>query len=451
MDRRHFSQGIPAWVLLALASKLQAAPAVTTPKRILIIGAGLAGLACARELSRQGHTPTVIEGRDRIGGRIWTSHRWPDMPMDLGASWIHGVKNNPISLLADAIQAPRISTHYTNSRTYTAQGDELSEADERQLQTLRERVEQIIERAQDRDHDASVWQTVERFFNQLSPAQQTLLAFSLNSEFEQEYGGSLTELSTHWFDASQEFDGDDVLFEQGFGVVTQWLSKGLDIRTQQTVQEIRWDTPNVQVVTATDTFLADRVVVTVPLGVLKAQHIRFTPTLPAEKQKAIDRLGMGVLNKCYLRFEQAFWPKDVDWIEHVSTQPGVWTQWVSFMRAAQQPVLLGFNAATRGRAIEALSDEDIVKDAMSTLRKLFGAGIPQPIDAQITRWSSDPFALGSYSFNARGSTPSMRKDLGQSLKKRVYFAGEATHADYFGTAHGAYLSGWRAAQEVAQS
>lgn len=451
MDRRHFSQGIPAWALLALTPKLQAAAAVTHPKRILIIGAGLAGLACARELSRQGHTPIVIEGRDRIGGRIWTSHRWPDMPMDLGASWIHGVKDNPISLLADAIQAPRISTHYTNSRTYTAQGDELSEADERQLQTLRERVAQIIERAQDRDHDASVWQTVERFFNQLSPAQQTLLAFSLNSEFEQEYGGSLIELSTHWFDASQEFDGDDVLFEQGFGVVTQWLSKGLDIRTHQTVQEIRWDTPNVQVVTATDTFLADRVVVTVPLGVLKAQHIRFTPTLPTQKQKAIDRLGMGVLNKCYLRFEQAFWPKDVDWIEHVSTQPGVWTQWVSFMRATQQPVLLGFNAATRGQAIEALSDQDIVKDAMNTLRKLFGEGIPLPIDAQITRWSSDPFALGSYSFNALGSTPSMRKDLGQSLKKRIYFAGEATHVDYFGTAHGAYLSGWRVAQEVAQS
>jgi monoamine oxidase len=109
------------------------------------------------------------------------------------------------------------------------------------------------------------------------------------------------------------------------------------------------------------------------------------------------------------------------------------------------PVLLGFNAAERGRHIEALTDQQIVKSAMDTLKVMFGDEIPEPQDYQITRWAADPFSCGSYSFNAVGSTPQMRDDLASPLQHRLFFAGEATQRDYFGTAHGAYLSGVRAA------
>lgn len=127
---------------------------------------------------------------------------------------------------------------------------------------------------------------------------------------------------------------------------------------------------------------------------------------------------------------------------------GEWTEWVSFLPSTKLPVLLGFNAADQGRNLEKLTDQQIVQSAMATLRLIFGDEIPEPIDYQITRWASDPFSFGSYSFNAVGSTPQMRDDLAAPLQQQLYFAGEATHKDYFGTAHGAYLSGIRAAERL---
>ena len=121
---------------------------------------------------------------------------------------------------------------------------------------------------------------------------------------------------------------------------------------------------------------------------------------------------------------------------------------MSFQQAAKNPILLGFNSADRARELESWSDQEIVADAMKTLRNIFGEGIPEPIDYQMTQWGKDPFALGSYSFNALGSTPNMRTMLAESLENKVFFAGEATESDYFGTAHGAYLSGLRAAREI---
>ncbi len=85
---------------------------------------------------------------------------------------------------------------------------------------------------------------------------------------------------------------------------------------------------------------------------------------------------------------------------------------------------------------------------MKTLRKIFGTDIPEPIDYQITRWGSDPYVLGSYSFNPVGTQPKLRRQLATPLADTLYFAGEATEHNYFGTAHGAYLSGLRAAKEI---
>ncbi len=390
----------------------------------------------------------MLEARDRIGGRIWTSTKWPDMPLDLGATWIHGVKGNPLTQLAQSLQVKQIATSYDSSITYNTAGKALNSSEAATLEKVRKQVFNAIKQAQNQASDRSIRAAIEPLFTQASPATQRLINFILSGNIEQEYAGSAAELSAYWYDASKAFAGQDALFAKGFHVITDYLAQGLSIKLGQVVQTIHWQSQPLRVITQHGEFKADQVLVTLPLGVLQAKRVQFLPDLPSSKQTAIAKLGMGVLNKCYLRFNKVFWPTDVDWLEYIPSEHGKWTEWVSFMRSAKLPILLGFNAAERGKAIEAWTDQQIVSSAMQTLRTLYGTAIPDPVDYQITRWASDPFALGSYSYNAVGSTPSMRKELAKPLANTVFFAGEASEANYFSTAHGAYLSGLRAAQEM---
>lgn len=432
-----------------LTARAQTSPAITR-HRVLVIGAGLAGLAAAHRLQQQGQEVRVLEARERIGGRIWTSTQWPGLPLDLGASWIHGVKGNPLTELADSLAAQRLPTSYARAVTYTTAGKPLGPDEERQLDALRKRIGQTLKKAQKSDPDTSIRQALAPLFaaHADSPPTQHLIDFLLSSEFETEYAGSAAQLSAHWFDSSREYDGGDVLLAKGFHTLTEHLAKSLAIDLGQVVERIDWQKSPIQVTTQKGRFTADKVLITVPLGVLKLPSFQFNPALPNDKLQAIDKIGMGVLNKCYLRFQKPFWPTHVDWLEHIPAQHGHWTEWVSFYRAAQWPVLLGFNAADRGRELEGWSDTRIVGDAMHTLRTIFGPSIPDPIDFQITRWARDSFSMGSYSCNALGATPKMRQDLARPLNQSLFFAGEATDKDSFGTAHGAYLSGLSAANAI---
>lgn len=443
MTRREFVQ-----LLTLLALPLPVSLIGKKEKSVIVIGAGLAGLAAAQKLQGEGCSVTILEARDRIGGRIHTSTKWPEMPLDLGATWIHGVKKNPLTDIADQIKAKRVRTSYESAILYGNGGGELSNRAEIRLDKLREELQEAIEDAQESDQDRSLRSVAESFLKGADSEVRAFVEFLLNSEFEQEYGGSADSLSVHGFGSSEEFAGGDVLFADGFQVITKHLARGLDIRIGHVVESVDSRGDEVVVRTHKGEWKANQALVTLPLGVMQSGRVKFVPELSLAKRNAIRRLKMGVLNKCYLKFERAFWPDDVDWIEMIPTNPGHWVEWVSFMKSSKQPILLGFNAALRGREIEAFTDRQIVEDAMKTLRRVFGKDIPDPTDFQITRWASDPFSLGSYSYNALGSTPKDRETLAQPVAGRVFFAGEATSADHFGTAHGAVLSGMRAADQM---
>ena len=224
------------------------------------------------------------------------------------------------------------------------------------------------------------------------------------------------------------------------------LARGLDIRLNSVVSEVRWGERGAELVLSTgDVLRADQVIVTVPLGVLKSGSVRFTPDLPRSKREAIAGLGMGLLNKHFLRFGRVFWPGDYDWHELMKETPGRWSQWVSLAKTGA-PVLMGFTGADAARVVEPLDDRAIVDEAMEAVRAMFGTAAPGPAAWQLTRWSADPFARGSYSVNAVGSGRAHRGELARAEAGGVLrFAGEACSEAYPGTVHGALISGRAAA------
>lgn len=439
-NRRSLLAGLGA--LGVLATRPRRADAQTGPT--VVIGAGLAGLAAARALSDAGREVLVLEARNRLGGRVQTSRLWPDLPVDLGATWIHGTKGNPVTDLAKAAGAQTVATRYEAAVLLGPDGDEI-DPDLRRAERILSRALAATERL---DRDVSVMQALEASegWRYADATTRRLVLYLVNSSLEQEYGSPASRLSAWYGQEDETFDGPDVLFPQGFDRLAAHLARGLDIRLSTEVVEIA---PGAVRLADGTRIAAAQIVCTVPLGVLQSGRIRLTDPLDPARQAAIDRLAMGLLNKCVLRFDRIAWDGEVDWIGWLGPRPGFWGEWVSLGRSLGAPVLLGFNAADPAAEIERLEDADTLSAAQEALRAMFGSRFPAPLDAQITRWGQDRWSLGSYSYTPVGTTPDTRRALsGADWDGALWFAGEATSAVYVGTTHGALLSGRQVARDI---
>jgi monoamine oxidase len=406
----------------------------------------MSGLGAARVLQDAGARVTVIEARDRIGGRTHTSHLWPDLPVDMGASWIHGTKGNPVTALAQDVGLKLTATDYKRSVTYDAKGREVPflKAAKRTMAL----VEKARETVDNEDEDMSLQAAIEasKDWRRLSPEDRRIARLAINTRIEHEYSGDWSRLSAWYFDQSKDFPGDEAVVTPGFGPILTHLARGLDIRLAEPVTAIAPTSTGVEVTTSRGTHLADHAIVTLPLGVLQSGGIRFAEPLGRKRQRAIDGLGVGLLNKCVLRFDRAFWPAEKDWIDFLGPVETLWADWTNYLPATGQPVLVGFNAARMAEEIEALDDRDTAASAAAALRAMFGNSVPDPVGAQVSRWRQDPFALGAYSFKAVGTSRKDRKALfGPDWDGRLHFAGEATSTDVPSTVHGALITGRKAA------
>jgi len=467
MDRRHFLQTatVSAFVALLLSGcdteeqepdNETAIDTISTnggnQADVIIIGAGMAGLAAARLLRQDDYSVLILEARDRIGGRIWTDNSL-GMPLDMGASWIHGIRGNPVTEFAEEFGLETAVTDYDNHIVYDYDGRKLSDDEQEELEEwLIELAEEVEAAGEELDSDAAMGTVINAVLAKVGPDPNELrkLNYGLNSLIEHEYAADVDELSVWYGQYGEEFGGKDIIFPNGYGQMVDQLAKGLDIRLNHIVSQVSYG-DGVTVTTNQGEFTSDYAIVTLPLGVLQKGSVTFSPPLPQEKQTAVSKLGMGLLNKTYLKFDEPFWDKDTDLIGHIGEQKGDWTEFLNLYKYTGQLVLLGFNAADNGRYLEILSDTEIIADGMRVLRTLYGNNIPNPTATFITRWATDPFALGSYSFVPPGAGEAEYEAMAEPVAGQLFFAGEATHPEYPSTVHGALLSGYREAKQILKS
>ena len=412
----------------------------SAPVDVIVIGAGLAGLACARRLIAAGRTVRILEARQRIGGRIWSNPQL-GYPVDLGASWLHGISNNPLYPVVTRDLGLR--TQITNYDDMVTIGPDGLPWDKRRTDRAGAWLDGFVRQA---ERSGSPSESLSRLLPvRLKPDQ----SFVLITDVVHEVGAEPKMIAANAPQGDgKDLRGPDVMVPAGLESLVRSVATGLDIRLGEEVRTIRNSAEGVTLTTARGTVHQARAVCcTLPLGVLKKGAIRFDPPLPAPKTLAIKRLGVGLLDKIVLQFPFSFWDNR-QLIRNDGPTAGLWSEWYNLAPMLGRPVLMGFNAADRAREVAGLPDAAIVASALSALKRCYPSRtIPAPTGSLITRWGQDPFALGSYSYQAVDSTPSMRRELARPWLS-VVFAGEATSVSFPATLQGAYLSGEEAAKSL---
>ncbi|MEM7040438.1 MAG: FAD-dependent oxidoreductase, partial [Bacteroidota bacterium] len=281
-------------------------------KSVAVIGAGAAGLAAAKDLHAAGIATVVFEGRNRIGGRIWTDDS-QDAAVDLGGAFVVGDLDNPVTALADSVKAERVAFS-------------LSESSE----------DLILNKKGKPTHKFFHGRMIRKVTtaNGLGTDLKNLNLQHLMKHLDQQHPS-----------AYFGYKGKDWVFREGYGQILPALHTAYEIRLNSKVTQIHHSDTGVEIALSdgsAQTF--DAVLVTVPLGVLKQKKIAFHPPLSNARLAAIDRMGMGTVDKLFLFFDEAFW-QDAPWIyttHNAGLPKGQFNVWMNQHKATGAKALCAF-------------------------------------------------------------------------------------------------------------
>lgn len=427
--------------LLLAAGGLGALPraALAADPDVVIIGAGVAGLAAARALMAAGRSVQVIEARDRIGGRAVTDARTFGLPFDHGAQRIEAAKINPAMAIVKEAQA-RTLPERDEQRLYLS-GTELPKDEyarfEKIAQDASRSLQEALRRAPPQFGDAVVGRV-------LMPADQLqTLAYAMIGPLEQ--GVENIELSARDFLRQPEAD-PQLSVEGGLGaMVARW---GARVPVKLGVRAVRVDStgPAIAVETTAGQLRGRAVVVTVPTGVLATGLLGFAPQLNAARREAIEQLPMAAYNKVMLQFTSRVIDAPAGGSLVALTRKGA--PFEAAVRPTGRDAALILIGGATARTLEEEGGRAAVAFAVSALAEIFGNELRGALSgSHATRWGKDPFARGAWSV-ARPGHADKRKVLASPHHDRVFFAGEATDPVWATRVAGAYASGMRAAREA---
>lgn len=403
---------------------------------VVIIGAGAAGLSAARAAETAGLTFTLIEARDRIGGRTVTDHRF-GVPVDGGATFIHFADKNPWTKIAAGLG---VATEAGNWRRggYRAYSDGQLEPDDVEL-ARRQGRNRMWERAEtvDFDHDMSFADLVATADPATRHAAYSMARGAVGEEAERVSVADYIRL----------YDGANLVLREGYGTLVARYGAGLPVRLGVAATAIDWSGQGVAVATSAGTIRARTAVVTLPLGVLKAGRVRFTPALPGEMVSALDGLAMGALSKIILSFAgtRLGASPDMHLVENAGRQPGISFEMWPF----DTDVVVAWYGADYARQINLLPEGEAVRHVLDRLKRIVGSEAETAFRGGVRfGWSADAFSEGSYSY-ARPGHGRARDVLRRPVGDRLWLAGEAMAGRASMTVAGAQQTGEQAIAAIA--
>ena len=405
---------------------------------VLIVGAGVAGVAAARSLRARGLSCLVLEAKDRIGGRAYTDATG----FDHGASWLHQSNDNPLTAFAEALGFETLDHDKLRQRLLFTEGRFATTAERGAFAAAEDRFWRVIEAA-------AADGAPDRPASDAAPQGGRFDALVAHWEGAQICAAELSRMSLHDF-AATALDGPNLLLRRGLGTLVASLAEGLPIRLSAPVTRLDWGGSGVEGSGAFGRIRARAAIITVSTGVLAQASITFTPGLPAQTQDAINALPLGLLTKLSFPITPGTLPEFGPFASLRRDISGPGDRPISWIaRPFGAPVMLAFIGGSLAWELSRAGKHAAEAHARAEFARVFGAEAARALGPPIiTDWGEDPHFLGSYSHAIPGAQAA-RRVLAEPLGNgRLIFAGEACHPRFAATVAGAWLSGEAAAQLI---
>jgi monoamine oxidase len=418
---------------------------------VVVIGAGAAGLMAAWELVQTGKHTAVVEARDYIGGRI---HTIPDekfeLPVELGAEFVHG----DLELTKMLLQKAKVETYDVRGEIWQNEDASLDEQSDfiEDYSALNKKFKEVKE-------DISV---AEFFEKHLQGKEFEELRFSLKNYVEGYYAADTNKASTFSLKEELTNSGDEQYrVEGGYIKLVDYLyqqcqEKGVEFFLSPPVKEIKWKKDEVNVVTRERTFTSRKILVTVPIGVLQSETIRFSPAIPPITDAA-KKLGFGPVIKTLLQFDEPFWKnkeftkgKDLDKLSFIFSKAVIPTWWTYHPKHVA--MLTGWSGGPHADDIKNLSEKEILQKALESLSEIFSVDVKELQKKlkgwHVANWVNDPFSCGGYSYEVVNGS-AIKQIIKQPIEQTIYFASEGLYdGPEIGTVEGALQNGREMAHQM---
>ncbi len=412
---------------------------------MIVIGAGVAGLAAAATLADAGVGTLILEARNRIGGRVHTHHeRGFEAPIELGAEFVHGMVEPTLTMAA----AAGLTLVEITGEHVVANGREPAPAE-----GFFDHLSRVL-------HGLDVHRTPDRsflaFLDALEPRatpEERAAALGYVQGFDAADPGRVGE---RWLAASEAASAADHFDRQfrfvgGYDALPAWLASriGRDaLRLSTPVERVIWRRGHAVVHAGTQEFAARAVICTVPLGVLNAESIAFDPELEYDRMIG---LATGNAVRVVFRFREIFWEANEPAVSFFHGRTPLFPVWWT-AHPLRAPLLTGWTGGPPAEPLVGRTAGEVADCALESLARHLGMS-RAALDAEVVAywshdWARDPYALGAYSYGGVGGLDSARR-LAEPVDGTLFFAGEATESTgRSGTVHGAIMTGQRAALEA---